>query len=242
MSKTLYLRVITGFLLIGIGMACRVFTQISKSETETPVTTTSPVRTKTSAPTASPIETDTLEPAATEFIAPATATPKFAPFCEPSSASIITPTPCQRPIAEQSSSFCSSKVPYNLVLINAGSTYETLNENFRCSDGGMKDGKQILTCTGPMSSPFELRVCDPACAAPKFQTEITHCPEDFIFDELQGCCTKNPQLTDQSCVLLKLQTQRCVTGCTELINQSDCEENFYVCEWDYENKVCLNRK
>ena len=242
MRNPLYRKILTGFLLIGIGMACRVFTQIAKPGTEAPVSTASSLQTKTLTPTTSTTKTATLVPAATEFIALATSTPKFAPFCELSSASIITPTPCQMPIAEQSSAFCSSKVPYNLVLINEGSTYETLTENFRCSDGGMKDDKQILTCTGPMSSPFELRVCDPACAAPKFQTEITHCPEDFIFDELQGCCTKNPQLTDQSCVLLKLQTQRCVTGCTELINQSDCEENFYVCEWDYENKVCLNRK
>ena len=241
MRKTPLPRVITGLLLISISMACRVFTQIAQPETATPESTASPTRTETPIPTASPTETETLVPTATQFIALPTSTPKFAPFCEPSSASINTPAACQMPIAEQSSGYCSSKVPYNLVLINEGSTYETLDENFRCSDGGRNDGKQILTCTGPMGSDFELKVCDPSCGIQTFPAGTTHCPQDYTFNELFGCCTQNPQLTDQNCVLLELQTKRCVTGCSELINQSDCEKYFYSCEWDIENKVCLSR-
>ena len=255
MGKSLYPKILTGLLLIGISMACRIqFTRIPQPETETSVSTPGPKETETSIPTASlsetktlvptayPSETATPVPALTEFFARATATPKFAPFCEPNPARVVTPTQCQIPIAEQSSVFCSSKVPYNLILINEGSTYETLNEDIKCSYAGRKDSKQMLTCTGPMALSFELKVCDPACAIPTFQAGITHCPQDYNYNDFLRCCELKPHPIDSNCVVLKLQTKSCVIDCSEFIEEATCNKNAYACVWDYENKVCLLRK
>ena len=245
MSKTPYPRILAGLLLIGGLVACNLpFTLTPQPETETLVPPTSPMETETSIATASPSEIATLAPVPTEFVAPVPEAPKFAPFCEPSSANVFTPTPlqCQMPIAEQSSLFCSSKVPYNLILINAGSTYEISNEDVTCSDGGMKGGRQILTCTGPMASYFELRVCDLACAIPTFQAETTHCPQDYHFDEFLQCCGQGPQPIDQNCVVLKLQTKSCVVDCRAFTDETDCGHNADACEWDSEKSVCQLRR
>ena len=241
MKKNLFPGILAGLLLIGISMACRLlsFTPILQPETETPISTASPTETETATPTAISTETATLVPAATEVV---TATPKFAPFCQPSSASIATPIACQEPVAEQSSSFCSSKAPYNLILINEGSTYETLNEDIECSDAGMKDGKQMLTCTGPMVTPFELKVCDPSCAIQPFPAGTTECPQDLHYNELLGCCEREPIPIDGNCVTLKLQTKSCVIECGEFIDQTTCDKNAYACKWDGENNICQRKR
>jgi hypothetical protein len=243
MNKTLYPKILIGLLLIGALLACGIpFALTPQPETETPVPTLNPTNTEVSIPTSS--STETAAPAPTEITPPVAGSPKFAPFCEPSSASVFTPTPfqCQIPVAKQSSVFCSSKVPYNLILVNIGSTYEISNEEVTCSDGGVKDGRQILTCTGPMASYFELRVCDPACAIPTFQAETTHCPQDYHFDEVLQCCAQRPQPVDQNCVVLKLQTKSCVVDCGAFTDETTCGENANACQWDSENKVCKRRK
>ena len=243
MSKTLYPRVLAGMLLISSLVACGIpLAQTPQPETETPIPTVSPTEIKTATPTTGPSETITPVSSATVHVAPVTSTPKFAPFCEPSSASVATPIVCQVPIAEQSSSFCSRKTPYNLILINEGSTYETLSEDVTCSDAGMKNGKQMLTCTGPMVTPFELKVCDPSCSLPKFQTGITHCPQNYTYNDFFGCCEQKPHPADANCVVLNLQTRSCVIECNEFINQKTCDQNAYACVWDRENNVCLLKK
>lgn len=246
MRKSLYRKILAGLLLIGISLACSLvpFVQVDQQETETPspVSTPRPTDTRTPLPTSIPTNDNPTE--TTELVTPATPTPKFAPFCEPGSANVATPTPlaCQIPIAEQSALYCSNKVPYSVILINEGSSYEVLTDKITCSDGGKKDGKQILTCTGPMALPFEMRVCDPACAIPTFRAVTTRCPENYTFDEFLRCCEQRPQPIDQNCVVLSLQTKGCVLDCSKFTKENTCYKNARVCEWDYENEVCQPRK
>jgi hypothetical protein len=231
MRKTPYPIILTGLVLIGTLVACNLpSTQISQSETETPVQS------------ANPTETVTLVPTATEFVPPVTATPEYAPFCEAGAASATTPPQCQLPIAEQSSVFCTNKVPYNLIFINSGATYGVPNEGFKCSDAGVQDGRQMITCSGPMASTFELTVCDPACAIPTVLAEITQCPLGYHYNNTQGCCTQEPQLVGQNCVVLKLETKSCVVDCSVYTKKSACEDNPIACEWDADSKKCLLRK
>ena len=245
MSRTLYRGLFTGMVLIGMSMACGIpFTRVTPTETGTPtfVPTASFTETETPVPTASSVNSET--PAPSVYFPLSTATPKFAPFCQPSSASVLEPTPfqCQVPIAEEISAFCAKKAPYNLISINAGSTYEMANDSFKCSEAETKDGKQILTCSGPMASTFELRVCDPACAIPTFRAGTTDCPQDLIFNDLLKCCEREPIPIDQNCVVLKLQTISCVVGCSEFTDQTTCEKNGYACKWDSEKNKCQLRK
>lgn len=245
MRKTLYPGILAGLLLIGISMACRLqsFTPIPRLETETSVSTANPTLTRTAIPTSFPTIDDSkpAPPEPTMIISPMP-TPKFAPFCQPSSAIVATPIVCQEPIAEQSSTFCESKTPYNLILINPDSTYETLSEDIECSDAGMKDGKQMLTCTGPMVTPFELRVCDPSCAIQQFPAGVTECPQDLHYNEFLRCCEREPIPIDGNCVVLKLQTKSCVIECSEFTDQTTCDKNAYACVWNDEFKECSQRK
>ena len=244
MRKTLYTRILTGLLLISISMACRVlsFTQILQSETETPppVPTSSPTKTKTPLPTPNP--TNTKIPTPTQVIVLAPPTPKFAPFCQPSSASIATPLQCQVPIAEQSSSFCQDKSPYNLVLINPGSSFEISNEDIQCTEAGMKNGKLLFTCTGPMAIPFEIKVCDSSCTIQPFQASVANCPEGLNYNEQLSCCEREPVPIDGNCVVLNLQTRSCVFNCSDFTDQKTCEKNAYACNWDAEFNICYQRK
>ena len=243
MPKIPYRRMFAGLSLIVISIACGVpFSQILQPVTETPTLTSSPTATETATSTVIPTETLPTIPTAIEVVVLATSTPKFAPFCEPSSASVATPIACQIPIAEQSSSFCSKKTPYNLILVNAGSTYEVLGENIECTDAGVKDNRLMLTCTGPMVTAFELKVCDPACSIPVFQTEQTHCPQDYTFNEFFRCCEQKPHPIDANCVVLSLQTRSCVIECSEFTDQKTCDKNAYACVWDKVNDVCLLKK
>ena len=243
MRKALHSKTLTWLLLIGSLVACGIpSAQTPQPETETPVPTATPTKSETATPIASPSEAATSTSSATVQVILATSTPKFAPFCEPSSANVATPIVCQAPIAEQSSSFCSRKTPYNLILINEGSTYKTLSEDVTCSDAGMKNGKQMLTCTGPMVTPFELKVCDPSCSLPKFQTGTTHCPQNYTYNDFFGCCEQKPHPADTNCVVLNLQTRSCVIECNEFIDQKTCDQNAYACVWDRENNVCLLKK
>jgi hypothetical protein len=230
MSKILFPIILVCFFLNSILVAC------GAPATQNPIP-----ETETAIPVARATETEVIIPSPTEVIATLTPTPEFAPFCEPAVASTLSPLQCQVPIAEQSSTYCTNKIPYNLILINEGATYEVLGERIECSDAGTKDGKQIVACTGPIAEAFELRVCDPACAPPTLQAEITQCPQDYSFDSLRGCCTQELQETGQNCVLLSLVTKSCVINCNEISKQSACEKNS-ACTWDNTNSVCQVRE
>jgi hypothetical protein len=225
MNKTLYSLILTSLLLIIGTSACNL------SAAQTPqISTLSP--TVTAIPVIAPTQSDT----------PIPPTPEFAPFCKPGdTTNIPTPSSCRLPIAEAGSSFCNKKVPYNLIYINAGATYEVLTPGFRCSDEGMKDNRQLLTCIGPMASNFGVSVCDPACAVPTIPANITQCPPDFNYNDLQGCCTQEPKQINQNCVTLSIESTTCVVNCREFRKRSECNHNFYACEWDNASKVCRSR-
>ena len=230
MKQIPYPTILIVLLLIGIIAACNTpFILTEQAATETPTSIAQTTK------TATPV------PSATKVFTPVTATPEFAPFCEPGTASAPLPAQCQLPIAEQSSVFCTKKTPYNLILMNEGATYEVLSEHIKCSDAGMKEGRQMLTCTGPLAISFELRVCDPACAVPVVQAEITQCPQEYDYNAFQGCCTQEPLPIDQSCASLKLQTKSCAIDCGQYAKESACTDNGYACKWDDTNKVCLLR-
>jgi len=241
MRKSLYPKILTGTLLIGISIACNLLSPLAAPpETETPAPTASLTKTVTATPTASPQNSAT--PVPTKIIIISTPTPKFAPFCQPSSASIATPVQCQMPIAEQSSAYCEWKAPYNLIRMNEGSSYEVSTEDIQCKDAGTEDGKQLVSCTGWLAVPFEIKVCDPSCAIQPFPVGVTNCPEGINYNEQLHCCEREPIPVDGNCVVLSLQTRSCAFNCGEFTDQTTCEENAYACAWiwDYEKgkNVC----
>ena len=225
MNKILKPVIFISLLLIGVAVACNL---PSGTITETPILTAVPTETVTP-----------LADAPTEAIALATATPEYAPFCDPNAASAVS---CEMPIARESSSFCTKKTPYNLLFTNKGVTFESLTEGFTCSDAGVKDGQSMVTCTGPMASSYAVKVCDPSCGIPSVQSGITQCPQDYYFDSAQGCCSTELQGTPQNCVVLKLKTTTCVVNCRDYSTKSACSKNSNACYWDELNSECQVKK
>jgi len=172
----------------------------------------------------------------------ASATPEFAPICETGTAEVLLPPQCRTPIAEESSVFCTKKDPYNLILINQGASYEVLTRGFRCTDAGKKDDRQMLTCNGQMAAPFEIRVCDPACAVPTVLAAVTQCPQGYFYNNIRGCCTQESQQIQPNCVVLKLKTKTCEVNCNEFKKKTTCNQNTYACTWDADNNICLLRR
>ncbi len=226
MKRHLFSVILAGATLIGLLAACNLPVAPSQQPiTETPLPTASLTATTTIpvAPTASP-------------------TPEFAPFCAPDSVSVPTPAGCQLPIAREGDSFCTRKVPYNLVFMNPGSTYETLSESFWCSDAGIQDGRQMITCTGPMATSYEVRICDPACIVPTTAAGSPLCPSGYILDSLLECCAPEAQITQPNCVTLELKTKSCVVNCGVFKKKSDCNANSYACIWNESTDTCQLRK
>lgn len=228
MNKNLYPIILTGMFLIGMTIACNLPVAPSQQpNTETPIPT---VR---STETATPVNT----------VVPASETPTLVPFCEPDVASISTPeSQCKLPIAEAGDSFCTKKVPYNLIFMNEGSTYQALSEIVTCSEASIQDGRQVITCTGPMATSFELRVCDPSCAVPTLQTASAQCPQGYIFNAPQACCMPEAQLLQPNCVTLKLKTKTCVVNCSVYTKKSECKENSFACIWNEKTGECQLRR
>jgi hypothetical protein len=231
MNKIFKSIIFTGMLLIGITSSCNLpLISDSQKDTETPTLTVSLTG------TATPVTTPTVSGP------PASATPEFAPFCKAGIVNVSPPAQCQVPIAEESSVFCVKKKPYNLIFINEGATYQVQTKDFWCSDAGMKEGRQMVTCTGPMATHFEVNVCDPACAVPTVQAQITQCPQGYNYNNLQGCCTQEFQQIYQNCVILKLKAASCVVDCGVNKNKSLCNENSTACVWNVVTRKCETRK
>lgn len=247
--KTLYPFVLLGLFFVGILLACNFFTvPVKHSQAEIPSATASATETSTPVPTetstATPVPpTSTVFATATGIVAlaPVNATPTYAPFCE---SDAVAPSQCQYPIAEQSSSFCEYKSPYNLIALNDGATYELLHEHVQCSEAGVIDGQRMVICTGPLTYYFELRVCDTACTALTVEADLSRCPFGYNYNNLQGCCTKETQEIDQGCAVLKLDTRSCVFDCGQFTSSSSCSKYGYYCRWDISgtNGVCQLKK
>ena len=246
MKNPTYPGILAGMLLACLCLACNPpAAREPQPEPGTAVPIASPAETATLVilATASPTETATLEPPATIALSPVLPTKRVPPICERSMASTLAAPLCQRPIAEQSSLFCLSKKPYNLILVETGATYRVLTEGFTCSQAGMQAGRQLLMCNGPMGTSFEVEVCgQPACTPPTLAAESSQCPQGFWYDEPQGCCAFIPQPVESSCITLRLKTKMCATNCAVYSSASACDSHYPACQWDEEDKICRGRQ
>lgn len=182
-------------------------------------------------------------PTATVEVPTASATPEFAPFCAADSSASAAPiAQCQLPVAEESSTFCIKKDAYNLILIDEGATYEVLTEGFRCTDAGMKDDKQMITCTGKFVADFAVNVCNPDCVVPTVEAAVTACPSDYNYDAFQGCCTQNAQQLAPNCQAYNFKTTSCVVRCFQFKKARDCKDNSWTCDWNEKYKICEPRR
>jgi hypothetical protein len=205
-----------------------------------PAVSVSQPKSDTPVPTAQPTETAVPATVTPEIVASPTL--ELAPLCEADLATLPPPSECHVPLAEEVSTYCQSKNPYNTLLLNPGSNYKVLTDGFTCTDGGMKDDRKVVVCSGPMAASFEITVCNASCMVPTVEAKTTQCPQDYKYDDLHGCCTKQALQENESCKTLKFKTTSCVVNCSAFTTDGKCRQNSYACQWDDKENVCVQRK
>jgi hypothetical protein len=149
---------------------------------------------------AAPAEPAPVEPA--QPAAPAASEPtqpQYAPFCEAAA------TACEAPTVEMlDNKYCVEKVPYAIMSVPAGTTYETMDPDLECVDQLHSDGSLRVTCHSISSKSlvsYDLKLSNGACSAPALQMGTGQCPEGYGYDSANLCCAApSPSSGDGSTV------------------------------------------
>ncbi len=90
-------------------------------------------------PTAEPAPAEPAQPA--EPAPPEPTQPQYAPMCQ------AAPATCEAPTVEMlDNKYCIEKVPYAIMSVPAGTTYESLDPDMVCVDQMHSDGSLRVTC------------------------------------------------------------------------------------------------
>jgi hypothetical protein len=165
------------------------------------VTVFVPVDTPTPAPTAIILAT-LPPPTSTPTAAPTKVQP--APICSVSPSAGV----CTAPSAAMLSKSCVKKIPYTLVALSPGSTFEVVDSGITCKDEGLRGGQQQISCTGQQLYSYTLKVCDPVCAAVPLTTDLDRCSDGYGYSAEAGCCWPTSAL-EAGCVLYKVDIGFC---------------------------------
>lgn len=162
-----------------------------------------PVPTLTPAPTAIPLPTN--PPPIQPVAASPTASVQAAPLCNADPLAEA----CMPPFIEERDKFCVEKVPYVLIALPVSSTFQPAESGLTCTDEGVRDGVQMVSCTGARLNSYNLRVCNPACsAAAPLATGTGQCPDGYGYNSGGNCCWPMPA-PDAGCFLFKVDVGTC---------------------------------
>ncbi len=153
-------------------------------------------------PTAEPAPAEPTEPPP-----PEPTEPQYAPFC------VAAPAGCEAPAVEMlDNKYCIEKVPYAIMSVPAGSTYESLDPDLDCVDQLHSDGSLRVTCHSVTSKQlwsYDLKVCNSACAAPALQVGTGQCPDGYGFDAASQCCAAPSPASGDGCTTYTVDLGAC---------------------------------
>ena len=144
--------------------------------------------------------------AAPQAEAPAAAPqPQYAPACP------ATATGCQAPEVEMlDNKYCVKKIPYAIMSVPAGTTYESLDPDMECQDQMHSDGTLRITCSsGEELWSYNLKVCNGACAAPQLDMNSGQCQQGYGYDAANGCCAPPAPAGDAGCTVYQVDIGAC---------------------------------
>jgi len=186
---------VTAFLLAACG-----------GPTPVPETTATIEQSSTVEPTSPPPPTPTIAPAEPS---PVQATQsQYAPFCESAPPSCEAPT-----VTMLDNKYCIKKVPYAIMSVAAGTTYESQDTDMQCVDQMHSDGTMRVSChsiTGKQLWSYQLKVCNSACSAPTLQTGTGQCPEGYGYDSFDSCCAAPVPASSDGCTMYQVDLGACL--------------------------------
>ncbi len=188
----------TGFAIVGVvalilvvgGFLLRnqLFATAQPTATVAPTSTTVPTEAATN--TAEP-PTPTVESAPTAI--------PFAPAC-PANVSIPVPTFPDSAVNK----ICTKKVPYTVIEIADGTTFETLDQNMNCNIY-KQGGKSYINCTGAPLTSHDLKVCAPPV---DFVEDASKCASGNLYSSANQCCAAVPA-AGAGCTTFKVDLRAC---------------------------------
>jgi hypothetical protein len=87
--------------------------------------------------------------------------------------------------------YCIEKVPYAIMAVPAGTTYESLDPDMACVDQMHSDGTLRVTChsvTSKQLISYDLKLTNGTCSAPALQMGTDQCQEGYGYDAANQCC------------------------------------------------------
>jgi hypothetical protein len=154
-------------------------------------------------PTAVPPAPPPAEPTAL----PEPTQPQFAPFCA------AAPAGCAAPTVELlDNKYCIEKVPYVIMSVAAGTTYESQDPDMQCVDQLHSDGSLRVSChsvTGKELWSYDLQVCNGACSAPALQMDSGQCPDGYGYDPANLCCAAPAPSGGDGCTTYRVDIGAC---------------------------------
>lgn len=129
--------------------------------------------------------------------------PQQAPVCSSDPLS----DDCSLPSASMLSKSCIKKIPYTLLGISPGASFEVTDPGLVCKDEGLRGGVQQVSCTGQQLTSYEIKVCNSLCNA-ALETDGSQCAEGYGYDAAAGCCWPIPDL-ETGCILYKVDIGGC---------------------------------
>ena len=156
-------------------------------------------------PTAEPPSPEPVEP--TEAPPPEPTEPQYAPLCQ------AAPATCEAPTVEMlDNKYCIEKVPYAIMSVPAGTTYEPLDPDMACVDQLHSDGSLRITCHSVSSKQlisYDLRLCNGSCSAPDLQMGTGQCQEGYGYDAANQCCAAPSPSSSDGCTTYTVDLGAC---------------------------------
>jgi hypothetical protein len=108
--------------------------------------------------------------------------------------------------------YCIEKVPYAIMSVPAGTTYESLDPDMECVDQLHSDGNLRITCHSVSSKQlisYDLKVCNGSCSAPALQMDTGQCPEGYGYDAASQCCAAPEPASGDGCTTYTVDLGAC---------------------------------
>jgi len=141
----------------------------------------------------------------------ATTEPRYAPFCE-----AVAANGCEAPkVTMIDPKYCVDKVPYVIISVLPGTTFESSDLDLLCNQEMHNDGNLRIAChslSGKDSWSYDLKLCNSACTTPALQMENGQCPEGYGFDTANMCCATPAPASADGCTTFQVDLRVCFGG------------------------------
>ncbi|MCC7117019.1 MAG: hypothetical protein IT310_00725 [Anaerolineales bacterium] len=85
--------------------------------------------------------------------------------------------PINVPDTVANETYCVQKIPYQNILLDPGTTFQSADSELKCADSGTDvDGKDVITCTGKELWTYDLTLSNASGASSTIKVNMGGCP------------------------------------------------------------------